>query len=520
MSTTANHPAAPALTGAKSVSPLRELFDVAWPTVLTMTSFTMMQFVDSWMVSRIGPVAFAAQGNGGIFSFTPISFMLGALSVVNTYVSQNLGAGHPRETPRYAWNAMWLAALMWLALIPYAFALPFVFERMGHAPEVVRLETQYAQILTFGCVLTLASRSLSHFFYGLHRPKTVFVATVTGNLTNVAGNWLLIYGNWSFPEWGVAGAAVATVFGTFVELLIPVCVFLGPEFNRLYGTRRAWRFESRTVREIFRIGWPKSLTFGNEMVCWSIFMSYLVGLFGEEHLTAGWIALRYMHLSFMPSVGISVAVTAVVGRYIGAGLPDVANRRAWLGVRLAVAYMGLCALGFVLFREPLTRVFIRTDDPGEAERIVDIASRLLICAAVFQVFDAMAITISGALSGAGDTVWTGVFTMVASWLFIVAGGWLMVEYVPKLESLGPWLGAATYIIILGLAFTLRWTSGKWREIRLVERDPLCGECGYNLKGLGAADPCPECGTPRTVVADAARAAVLGEPGVEPAASPS
>lgn len=455
------------IPAAPAVSPLRELFSIAWPTVLTMASYTTMQFIDAAMVSRLGPVQLAGQGNGGLIVFVPLSFLMGVLTMVNTYVSQNLGAERPREAPRYAWAAVWMSLLGWLVMIPFGLSLRTLFSMTPHSAELIEYETTYGGILAMGCFLTLASRGISHFFYGLHRPKVIFIATVLGNLTNIFGNWVLIFGHLGAPALGIEGAAIATVTGTAIELLIPLALFLGPKLNAELGTRAAWKPNLKTMRELWRVGWPRSLTFGNEMVCWAIFMTYLIGTFGEAHNTAGWIVLRYMHLSFMPAVGISVAVTALVGRYIGAGKPDIANHRAWLGVRLAMCYMGLCALIFVVFRVPLADVLIKPDDPA-AEEILAIASQLLICAAVFQLFDAMAITLSGALSGAGDTVWTGVVTMVTSWAFIVGAGFAMVHWAPQLQSLGPWLGASVYIISLGIAFVWRWNSGYWRTIKLLD----------------------------------------------------
>src|SRR5688500_13053258 len=87
----------------RQASPLREVWTIAWPTVLTMTSYTVMQFFDKLMVGQVGPVELAAQSNGGMLSFAFLSFALGVLTVVNTYVSQNLGAGTPENGPKYAW---------------------------------------------------------------------------------------------------------------------------------------------------------------------------------------------------------------------------------------------------------------------------------------------------------------------------------------------------------------------------------------------------------------------------------
>jgi MATE family multidrug resistance protein len=153
---------------------------------------------------------------------------------------------------------------------------------------------------------------------------------------------------------------------------------------------------------------------------------------------------------------------------MGMGRPDLAAKRAWLGMRLTVAYMGLCALGFVIFREPLVDVFVSDDlhqsDPESAAALLRVGASVMIAAAIFQVFDAVAITISGALRGAGDTIWPGVVTVVVSWGCIIGIGHLALAWAPGLGSLGPWIGASSYIILLGVLFLARFVAGRWKTI--------------------------------------------------------
>lgn len=453
---------------------LWEMVKLATPTVASMVSFTLMQFVDGLMVTRISPadpVYLAAQGNGSVWSFAPMSIVIGMLGVVNTYVAQNLGAGTPQRGSAYAWTALWLALFAWLgALVPFALVLPSIFNGMGHEPRLVELETAYAQILLLGGFFTLASRGLSQYFYGMHRPLIVFIATVAGNLVNLGCNWVLIYGNLGAPALGVQGAAYATLIGTFVEFLIPLCVFLGPAWHARYATRAAWRPSFAHLRDILRIGWPPAMMFGNELICWAYFMTRLQGQFGPEQNSAGWIALRYMHLSFMPAVGMSFACTAIVGKCLGAGRPDLARSRARIGVGVAMAYMGLCALAFIAFRHDLVALFIPADMPTDrAEIIHSIGARIMIVAAVFQLFDALGITLVGVLRGAGDTVWPGLATVALAWTFIVGGGSAAVALAPQWGVLGPWSAAGAYIIVLGLTLAWRFRSGRWMSMKVLDK---------------------------------------------------
>lgn len=488
---------------------LVEMIQVAAPTVVTMTSYTLMQFVDGLMVSRIGPdkVYVAAQGNGGMAVWLAMAFALGLMTVINTFVSQNLGSGTPRRGAAYAWTGLWLAGIGAVLILPLAYWLPDVFALLKHerGSALFTMEVGYGRILIYGAFLTMGARAISHYFYGMHMPIVVMVATLTGNLVNVLANGVLIFGlagaresmpfAWLFQTiaealgvnaMGVSGAALGTVIGTSFELGIPMLVFLSPWLHAKYRTRSSWRPSLRCSRDILRLGWPGGLMFANEMICWGYLMAYLLPMGGQAagedpviHNTAGWIALRYMHVSFMPAVGISIAVTALVGRCMGMRRPDLAASRAWLGLALTMGYMSLCALCFVLFREQMVGLFVPPDmAPAVVDELVRVGAKVMIAAAVFQVFDAIAITLSGALRGAGDTVWPGVVIVVLSWLCIVGLGHAMIELFPELGSLGPWIGASAYIILGGLAMLSRFLGGKWRRIELVKEDAgaaLAGE---------------------------------------------
>ena len=448
---------------------MADLLAVAGPTIITMVSYPLKQFIDAWMVGMLGAEYLAAQGNGSIAAFLPISFFFGLSGVVNTYVAQHLGAGHPEKGPAYAWNALWLCAIGWIGMVVFALFVGPIFRSLGHTPTVTRLEIQYAHILLAGAFFTMAARSMSYFFYGVHRPRVVMVATIIGNLVNLALDYALIFGHFGFPALGIVGAGIATVIGGVVEFSIPMIVFLGPRFNRDFGARSAWRFSRKHVREIVGLGWPGAVQWVNELTCWAVFMTVLVGQFGAAQNAAGWVVLRYMQLSFMPAVGMSIAVTAVVGRCIGAGDHPGAERRAWLAMRLAMSYMGVFAIMFVVFRTQAIRLFASSAyTPAQVEEMLAIGSKIMVIAAVFQMFDAMAIVLMGALRGAGDTIWPGVVSAIEAWSLIVLAGYVIAKGAPSLGSLGPWIAAGVYIIAMGLTMLARFRFGPWRTIDLLK----------------------------------------------------
>jgi len=494
----------------KDSGALREMMVIAIPSVATMTSYTIMAFVDKFMVKDIGedPVYISAQSNGSMFVWMLMAYILGMNGVINSFVSQNLGADKPERGAAYAWNGLWVGLMFFvLFMVPFYWVMPGLFSldgMFGKDPQMAALSTDYAQIVLLGGVFVIAARSLHHYFYGMHRASVVLISAIVGNLTNVFVNLLLIFGAAGMPvpdSWlgsyvigpitqpiaslagslgieamGIKGAAIGTVLGSAAEFVIPMILFMSPKYARLFGTRKAWKASVKCFKDLFKVGIAPGLMFLNEMACWTILMVWLVPRGGEAvgddpvlHNTVGWIALQYMHLSFMPAVGISIATQAMVGKAMGSKRPDIAVARTMLALKITVGYMGLCALCFVLFREQLISVFINEGTPpDERARLIEIGVVIMIAAAVFQVFDAVAITLAGALRGAGDTVWPGVVTIVLSWVCIPGIGYLLIVTMPQLGSIGPWIGASLYIILLGISLGWRFKGGKWKTMSLVD----------------------------------------------------
>jgi MATE family multidrug resistance protein len=214
------------------------------------------------------------------------------------------------------------------------------------------------------------------------------------------------------------------------------------------------------MKTLLRIGLPSGAQVVADVLAWGAFMNLVMGMFGVAGMAANNFVFRYMSVSFMPAFGISTAVTALVGRYIGRRTPEIGVRRAHLGFVVASAYMLLCAVFFVVFRNQLIGLF--THDP-EVRRL---GATLLVFAAVYQLFDAMYIVYFGALRGAGDTFIPAIATAVLCWSMTVFGGYMVARHAPQLGPAGPWYVATAYGGILGVFMLVRFTRGSWRSIHL------------------------------------------------------
>jgi MATE family multidrug resistance protein len=437
-----------------------QLLQLSAPVIASMISRVAMGFVDFAMVSTLGTQAQAAMPAANMVLFSVIGFGMGALSMVNTFVSQALGRSEPRECSAFAWQGAYLGLLLWCVALPGWWAIPSLFAWIGHEPGVQALEVEYAKIGLLSMGPALASMALAGFFTGLHRPRVPLIAAVVSNLFNVAGNYALIFGHWGFPAMGVAGAAWATTLASVLNAAILLAWLLTPTYQREFFTRDMWRPSLERMKRLSWFGLPAGAHFAFDIATWTVFTNVFVGRFGQEQLAAHNICMQFLHLSFMPAVGIGVALGVMVGKFIGERQLAMAHAAVRWGMTVGLAYMGLLGVAMFVWRFDLVLLF--NDDP----EVVKWGGRIFIFCAMFQVFDAMNIVYSHALRGAGDTHWPAYAIFILASTLLVGGCLLAVKLFPQWGSAGPWTAATVYIVVLGSVFALRYRWGPWAKIEL------------------------------------------------------
>jgi MATE family multidrug resistance protein len=260
---------------------------------------------------------------------------------------------------------------------------------------------------------------------------------------------------------GIAGAAWGTLAAVTYRTLRLGLTLVAPSVHEEYGSRKMWAPSWSCMKGLLRVGLPCSLQWLCDVFVWAVFVNVLIGArFGTVHLIATNTAWQYMRIAFLPTLGVGQSLTALVGKSIGAGDPDRAIRETRIAAVITLCYMGSLSLLYWLMGTQLIMVF--NSDP----EVVRIGATIMIYAAVFQLFDGIAICYNSALRGAGDTFVPSMFFIASNWVIIVGGGWFVAETFPDLGCLGPWLAASCLIIITGVFLWCRWHSRAWMRINL------------------------------------------------------
>lgn len=437
---------------------VREVLHLAIPVVLTHISITAMQIVDSIMVGRLGSPQLASVGFGGIWLWTLMCFFVGTTTCVQTFVAQHYGAREFRACGGWAWQGLY-------AIVPMAFVLaaalflgagPLV-RLLDPDPVIAPFAIDYIQVRALGNPGLIAAVALSSFFRGLGDTRTPLYASIVANLLNAVLDYGLIFGKLGMPELGVAGAGIATSIAEWTNFVVLFYFFRRAAIASAFVTAPVAP-NRRQIRRLMRTGLPVGGQWWLEMASFALFLT-LVARMGAAPMAASQVFISLLSISFMQAQGLGIAVSTLVGQYIGAGDLRAAERSFYSGIRLCLVLAGIVGLLLAFASDPLLRLY--SDDP----RVLALGRPLMLVGAVFQIFDALAIIADGGLRGAGDTRWPMLVRFLLAWfLFLPAAYILGIQLEGGLTW--AWAGGLLYIAVLMCALLARFRGGRWKQIQI------------------------------------------------------
>jgi MATE family multidrug resistance protein len=197
------------------------------------------------------------------------------------------------------------------------------------------------------------------FFRGLGDMRTPLYVAIFANVANGILDYALIFGNFGFPELGVAGAGTATAIASWSAAGVLFALFRRRSISERYHTRPIAP-DAAQIQRLLRTSAPIGGQWFIGMASFAVFTT-LVARMGDESMATSQAFVMLLSLSYMQAVGISIAASTLVGRHIGAEDPDSAMRAYHSALKLGMGLALLIAILFIAIPAPLLRIF--TDDP-------------------------------------------------------------------------------------------------------------------------------------------------------------
>ncbi|NLG83293.1 MAG: MATE family efflux transporter [Firmicutes bacterium] len=455
--------ASPRTTDFSSGSIIRHLISFSVPMLLGNLFQALYNTVDSFWVGRfLGKEALAAVSVGFPVIFLLVAFVTGLTMAATTLVAQYAGARQGEMVRRTVANTMGLLVLAGIVLS----VLGVVFHRsllrlIQTPPSIMPLASAYLSIYLVGLVFTFIYNASASILRGLGDSRSPTLFLVYATIANIILDPLFIFGPGPFPRLGVTGAAWATVIAQALAAVLAI--------RHLYTVNRllplslpAYRPRADLTLRTVSIGLPAGIQ-QTIVSLGALVLNALVNSFGPTVTAAFGAAGRLDQFSFLPTMSLSLATSALVGQNLGAGMEERAHETLRWSAILASSITGGVMILLLLFPRPLLAIFTK-----DAEVLAE-GTRYLRTVSLGYVPFSVMFSINGLLRGAGDTFPTMVTSLISLWLVrLPLATWFARGM--GLGSRGIWIGMAISPLA-GLAMSyLYYRSGRWRRKVVVKKE--------------------------------------------------
>lgn len=420
---------------------------LAWPIMLGQLGQVMMGIVDALMVGNVGEKYLAAANASNAVFFLVTIFGIGVSTAVAPLVSMAVAEKNEAKTGGILRGAYKAAVIVGIGIQLILSVLILNFGSLGQPEEVTPLATEFLWILSFSVIPMVLFLCTKQFADGLSYTKPAMIITVAALAFNAFVNWLLIYGNWGFPELKLAGAGYATTLTRVLMVLVMLAYIHTAPNIRKYIVQRPVNV-NHYLRSILKMGIPSGMQYFFE-----------IAAFGGAAIMAGWIsitasaahgiAISLASFTYMAATGISAAGAIRVGGYYGQQDALGIRKAGYAALLLGMGWMVLACGIFLLFKRSLVGLYITHP------QVELVAGGLLVIAAFFQLSDGIQTIGLGILRGIADVKAPTYITFFSYWGIGIPVGYVLGFYT-GMGINGIWIGLLIGLTVSAVFLTLRF----------------------------------------------------------------
>jgi putative MATE family efflux protein len=440
------------------------MITLAWPIIVIQLLQVAYNLADTFWLGQLSGNAVAAISLAFPLVFFIISVGGGFTTAGSILVAQFTGADSEGSAGKVAAQTMGFVVSMSAALgvvghLITGDMLALLPAEAETAAVVIPLAAEYMEVFFLGMPALFGFFVFSSLMRGYGNTKTPMRVMFVSVALNVVLDPFLIFGWWVFPEMGIAGAAVATIFARFVAAVIGVYVLFftnaGPDVSLPQFVP-----DVSMISKIVRVGTPSAAEQSTSALA-MITLTAMVASFPPAVVGAFGLGNRLISLVFLPAMGLGRATNTMVGQNLGAANLDRAEDAVWLAAKFAAGVLFVIAVLAAIFPRPVVAVFL---SPGaeNAAAIIDYGSTYVRIRAVEFVFIGVLQVLLGAFRGAGNTKTAMVISMVTLWLGRVPTVYLF-AFVLGWGATGIWVGMALGNITGAIVAAAWFTRGTWKE---------------------------------------------------------
>lgn len=440
----------------------RQLIALTFPIFIETLLIMLAGFVDIFMLSRVSDHAVAAVGLANqVLMLVYMVFMIGVMGVT-VVCSQYIGAKDERGFVKTISAAVAYNIFVGIVTgIFFTFFTPELIVFLDTRAELVDNAAVYFEIAGGFSILVCMNMTYSGIMRSCNLARYPMYVSVVANILNIFGNYVLIFGKFGFPELGVQGAAISTVFSRFVACSL---LFYAIKRQKVRDSifRNMFPFPMDKLRKIMKIGLPGA----GEMFSYSLSQTvivYLVNKLGTEALAARTYLVNIITFIFLFSLSLGQASAIIVGQLAGRKRKDAALKLGSFSLKIAVSVSVI--LSFCLALSGGRVIPLLTDNAN----IIALCSAILWIDVVLEVGRAVNILGGRMLSAVGNPEFAFVVGVIIMWGVATFGAYAFGLYLGY-GLVGMWICFAADECLRAIFIWRHWTSQKWAKKSLIHAD--------------------------------------------------
>ncbi|MAP99840.1 MAG: MATE family efflux transporter [Flavobacteriaceae bacterium] len=423
---------------------------LSFPIILGLLGHTLVGMIDNIMVGKLDPTNLAAVSLGNSFIFIAMSIGIGFSAAITPVVAEAHSKIHDKDLMKSFVNGFILC--LFLGCFLYGAILLFkpLLNVLDQPQNVVELAIPYLDIVALSLIPLLMFQALKQFSDGLSLTANSMYATILANVVNVIINYVLIFGEFGFPQMGIIGAAIGTLVSRIIMFIFLFFLLYKRDVIRKY-ILYIFKFiiDTEMIKKIISLGFPTSLQMLFEVGIFTAAI-WLSGLLGEITQAANQIVLNISSMTFMIASGLSVSAAIRAGNQKGLNNYNELKRISLSILLLGIIFAMVFSLLIFFFRSALPYIYIDISDSLNYDKNLEIVSKaatLFIVVSLFQLFDSAQVIILGTLRGMQDVIIPTVIVFIAYW---VVGFPVSYYYgdISQYKEIGIWFG-----LLCGLLFS-------------------------------------------------------------------
>lgn len=386
--------------------------------MLSQMGHILVAVADSMMVGRLGTVPLASVSLANSVFSVIMLFGIGVSYGMTPLIAAADGANDKRQGAKFFKHGVYLNTLLGLVLVLVGLLVGRGMGWLDQDPAVLAGALPYFYTLVFSLFPLMIFQAFRQFAEGLSMTRQAMYISVSGNLLNVVFNYGLIYGKLGMPELGMVGAGWSSLISRVIMAIAMVAFVLS--YKRLRRYVMLWskiKIRGFVMKRILGIGVPSGLQYIFEIGAFSM-AAVMVGWIGAEALAAHQIALNLSAITYMTATGISAAGAIRTGNQLGRKDYQTLRTAGMTCFAMAAVMMAFFGTGFIFGNTYLPTWYINDSD------VIQMAGRLLIIAAFFQISDGVQAVGLGVLRGIADVKVPTLVTLFAYWVMAIPLGYL------------------------------------------------------------------------------------------------